>query len=250
MSWDAALLSGRPSWMTDKNLLQRKGWAWLKGLMAFILTGWLISHYSSRMGASEGNSGKCLILSNTDYLERSFYINPTLFAILLLNCCRESFLISLWRFFRISAIRTPQFNARSQILSHLRVSNLLGPCWTLSHSQFSHLLFLLHFFLLPPPPPLFLPSPSPSPPPFPHVFWVPTDPADVLGLGRGKISCKRKNRDCYPAALLGSRGFYLIATWITILTSPYKGALYFGWVSRNRISTLCFTFDDFYLTRL
>lgn len=75
-SWDAALSFGRPCWMTDKNLLWRKGWAWLKGLTAFILTGWLISHYSPRMGLSEGNSGKYLMLSNTDYLKKSFYINP------------------------------------------------------------------------------------------------------------------------------------------------------------------------------
>lgn len=76
-SWDAALSFGRPSWMTDKNLLWRKGWARLKGLTAFILTGWLISHYSSRMGLSGGNSGKYLMLSNTDYLKKSFYINPS-----------------------------------------------------------------------------------------------------------------------------------------------------------------------------
>lgn len=75
-SWDAVLSFGTPSWMTDKNLLWRKGWAWLKGLTAFILTGWLISHYSSRLGLSEGNSGKYLILSDIDYLERSFCMNP------------------------------------------------------------------------------------------------------------------------------------------------------------------------------
>lgn len=103
--WDVGLPSGRLIWMNDKNLLRRKGRAWLKGLMAFTLTGWLISHYSSRMWLSEGNSRKCLILSNIDYLKRSFCINPnTFFTISDLNWHSRSFLIPRWSLFRISAL--------------------------------------------------------------------------------------------------------------------------------------------------
>lgn len=90
-SWDAVLSFGTPSWMTDKNLLWRKGWAWLKGLTAFILTGWLISHYSSRLGLSEGNSGKYLILSDIDYLERSFCMNPNTLSCLCLEMAQWVF---------------------------------------------------------------------------------------------------------------------------------------------------------------
>lgn len=103
-SRDAVLSFGRSSWMTDKNLLRRKGWARLKGLTAFILTGWLISCYSSRIGLSEGNSGKYLILSDIDYLERSFCINPNTSSCFVLKWHGGSFLISWWRFFRVSAL--------------------------------------------------------------------------------------------------------------------------------------------------
>lgn len=105
-NWDVGLPSGRLSWLNDKNLLQRKGRAWLKGLTAFTLTGWLISHYSSRMWLSEGNSGKCLILSNIDYLKTSFLHKSKhfFFTIFVLNWHSRSFLIPRWSLFRISAL--------------------------------------------------------------------------------------------------------------------------------------------------
>lgn len=132
-SWDAALSFGRPGWMTDKNLLWRKGRAWLKGLTVFILTGWLISYYSSRMGLSEGNSGKYLILSNIDYLERSFCINPNTLSCLCFEVARRelsNFLVEV--LLSLSTTSTLYFKARSQILSCFRGSNLLGSCCTLS----------------------------------------------------------------------------------------------------------------------
>lgn len=201
--WDVGLPSGRLSWMNDKNLLRRKGRAWLKGLMAFTLTGWLISHYSSRMWLSEGNSRKCLILSNIDYLKRSFCINPnTFFYRLWFELAQQELSDSqVEPLQNLSTIGAPSFKARSQYLRHLRGSDLLSSCYTLWHPN------------IPP----HLPCPL-------HVFRC----LEVL-LTSWAQACKWRNHDCNcSTAWLRGPDSHLITTWLL----PTWGTLL--WISLKK----------------